>query len=156
MVACVPCDFPYAFFFRVKDNEAIFLVAGSDVCGAFDKFTDVDFCIETKRIPVLEDTNCMRGRGGIRFAEDADLLSEHRDSNHPFILVHFESNSESVGFRTDDCKDNKLFEYYNKLLIIMKIYYYTINNTDTAYVFMELNQSQLCIVCCNAAPRSIR
>ncbi len=100
-VACLSCDLPYAFISRVKDEETIFLVAGSDVLGIFNKFTDVDFRIETKRMTVLEDTNCM-WRNGINSTENADLLSEHRNSHHLFIIVNNKSSNESDNNRTDN------------------------------------------------------
>ena len=56
VVACLSCDLPHTFLFRVSDVEIIFLVAGPDVFGILD-FRYVDFRIETKRFPVLEDTN---------------------------------------------------------------------------------------------------
>ena len=105
MVAGLPCNPPHTFLFGVKDEDTVFLVAGSDVVGIFKKFADVDFRIERKRIPVLEDTNCRR-RKGISPTEDTDLLSENRNAHH-LIRFHGESSRESDDNRTDDCKDNK-------------------------------------------------
>src|SRR6218665_2827027 len=86
IVACLPCNLPHAFSFRVSDKETIFHVAGCDVFGNFN-FAYVDFRIETERFPVLVDTNCMLRSGISTSAENADLLSEHRNSLHLPILV---------------------------------------------------------------------
>src|SRR6218665_151393 len=86
MIACLPSDLPHTFICRVNDKETIFLVAGSDVVGIFN-FTDVNFGIESKWIPIVEDTNYIRRRG-IVSADDAYFLPQHRNSLHHFVFVH--------------------------------------------------------------------